>query len=139
MAQAPRISRHLPPRTTTRVAQRPEIEMTDRPGIERAIISQDQGDRCVELPEAAQHPILPYVDLALAVHALIFAMGEDVALRFCPPRSPAIISSMLCRRTRSNGSPVKTWIHQGCVVIEDGARLATSMIVSIMGAAPAVS
>src|SRR5215468_12344442 len=45
--------------------------------------------------------------------------------------APAIISSMLRRRTSSSGSPVTTWTCHGCVFIEDGARLATSRISSI--------
>jgi len=45
--------------------------------------------------------------------------------------APATISSMLRRRTRSSGSPDSTWMCQGWVFIEDGARLATSMMASI--------
>src|SRR5258707_12984333 len=45
--------------------------------------------------------------------------------------APAIISSMLRRRTFSSGAPVSTWACQGWVFIEDGARLAIPMISSI--------
>jgi hypothetical protein len=45
--------------------------------------------------------------------------------------APASISSMLRRRTRSSGSPVNTCTCQGWVFMEDGARLATSMISSM--------
>src|SRR5947199_10398474 len=45
--------------------------------------------------------------------------------------APAIISSMLRRRTRSSGSPVRTWTCQGGVFMDDGARLALSMTSSI--------
>ena len=61
------------------------------------------------------------------MHALIFAMADDVALGL----APAIISSMLRRRTRSSGSPVSTWTCQGWVFIDDGARFAISRISSI--------
>src|SRR5450432_3058262 len=45
--------------------------------------------------------------------------------------APATIYSMLRRRTRSSGSPVKTCTCQGWVFMDDGARLAISMISSI--------
>src|SRR5690349_22034649 len=45
--------------------------------------------------------------------------------------APPTISSRLRRRNSSSGSPVRTWICQGCVFIDDGARLATSMRSSI--------
>ncbi len=45
--------------------------------------------------------------------------------------APATISSMLRRRTSSSGAPVSTWTCQGWVFIDDGARLALSMIASI--------
>jgi len=41
---------------------------------------------------------------------------------------PAAISSMLRRRTCSSGSPVRTWTCHGWLFIDDGARLASSMI-----------
>jgi hypothetical protein len=45
--------------------------------------------------------------------------------------APAAIPSMLRRRNSSRGAPVRTWMCQGCVFIDDGARLATSMISSM--------
>ncbi len=71
--------------------------MADRAGIENPVVGQDQRDRGVELAEAAQHPILSHrlvvagnphrpeqllgdIDLTAAVHALVFAMADDVAL-----------------------------------------------------------
>ena len=73
--------------------------MTDRAGVEHAVVGQHQRHRRIELAEAAQHPILPHrlvvagnphgaeqflgdVDLAFAVHALIFAVADDVPFRF---------------------------------------------------------
>ena len=87
------------------VAERAEIEMHDRAGIELAVIGQHQRHRRVELAEAAQHPVLPHrlvvarnthraeqflgdIDLAHAMHALVLAMADDVAL--WPWRLPTI-------------------------------------------------
>ena len=75
-----------------------EIEVASRAGVENSVIGQHQRDRRIELPESAQHPVLPHrlvvardphhreqffgdVDLPAAVHALIFAMADDVAPR----------------------------------------------------------
>ena len=134
----------VPGREHDAVAERAEIEMADRAGIEHAVIGQHQRDRRIELAEAAQHPVLPHrlvvardphraeqllgdVDLPAAMHALIFAVADDVALRLGARHH--LLHVALAHR--SSGSPVRTWICQGWVFIEDGARLATSMISSI--------
>ncbi|MEY9726558.1 hypothetical protein ABIA07_002459 [Bradyrhizobium yuanmingense] len=87
----------VPRREHDAVAERAEIEVADRAGIKHAVIGQHQRDRRVELAEAAQHPVLPHrlvvacdshraeqllgdVDLPGAMHALVFAVADDVAL-----------------------------------------------------------
>src|SRR5205823_11132172 len=89
----------VPGREHDAITERTEIEVTYRAGIEHAVIGQHQRHRRVELAKAAQHPVLPHrlvvarnphrakqffgdVDLARTMHALIFAVADDVALRF---------------------------------------------------------
>ena len=72
--------------------------MTHRARIENPVVAQYQRDRRIELPESPQHPVLPHrlvvsrdshgaeqllgdIDLSATMHALIFAVADNVAFR----------------------------------------------------------
>jgi len=65
------------------VAERAEIEVTDRAGIEDAIIGQHQRDRRVELAEAAQHPSCR---IGLSSRSIPITANNFLAMSTCRPR-----------------------------------------------------
>ena len=105
-----------------RGGHRAAVERRVVAAVELAVVGDDHADRRVELPKAAQHPVLAHLlvvrvdahgaeqllgdaDLALAVRALA-KPGPIRNSRDCG--TPATLRSVLPARMRSSGSPVTT-------------------------------